>query len=183
MCLAFCQISFGRLCDPQAGSNAEEAWLDISYTLFWKGYDIWCARQKLVKRYWSEIAPNDWNKRKKKNNRKRKKKANQSYCTDPFHFLQRCDNSSKEKPTRCECSEFQRPRKRMATKDIRDFITKFPTLKPLSAFELKRTINKKSLKRHREESSSTRIQNRIFETQSDLIRGQHDRGKRRKCSL
>jgi ribonuclease HI len=151
-------------------SNPEEAWLDISDTLFWQGYNIWISRKRLTKTYWNNIAPSEWNKYKKKpKSRKRKQRSSPSHCANPFHFLERRDNFSKEKPTKCFCYEFHRPSKHRANRDIRSFITTFPRLQPANFQNHLNLIENVLLQRV---SPIT--------TRQDLIRDQHDRGRKRK---
>jgi Fe-S cluster biosynthesis and repair protein YggX len=160
-----------------SSANFEEPWLDISKHLFWHGYNLWTVRKKLTREFWKNIAPDDWKKHKEKdtnkinnkNLRKRKNKEIMSQCTDPFHFLKKCDNLSKEKPTICPCSEFHRPQKRSISYDIRNFVTSFPTLKCPTKIITKTQVNK-----------SFSSKKKKFSTKEDKIRDQHDRGKKRK---
>jgi hypothetical protein len=151
--------------------EVETGLTDISKTLFWHGYNVWCARKRLVKQFWKKIAPVEWNKYKKKNLRvERRKKA--IHCCDPFHFLQKCNNLSKEKSTPCSCSEFHLPIKKIPERNILDFITLFPKIQSQSQKEIEHNILRKSVKYV--------VKNKFIETQEDKIRDQHDRGKRRK---
>ena len=141
-----------------SSDDAEAAWLDISDTLFWEGYNMWCARKKLIKAFWTNLAPQEWHKQRKNCDRKKK---NVSHCTDPFHFLKKYQDLSGEKLTKCPCSEYYRshPTK---SKDIRNYFI-FPRIKPLRPFDLKRQG----------------YQYNGF-TKEDRIRSEHDRGKKRK---
>ena len=98
--------------------------LDISKALFWQGYELWSKRKSMMKEFWKNIAPEEWKthkkqkvKRKEKKNgksqtkekkgSKRKRKEDEiSQCVDPFHFIQKCDNLSKERLTKCSCFRF-----------------------------------------------------------------------------
>ena len=64
--------------------NPDAAWNDISKTLFWSGYLVWKKRKALYRDFWNNIAPEEWNPRRK--GKKQKRYANSS-CWDPFHFL------------------------------------------------------------------------------------------------
>ena len=152
--------------------DAEKAWTDLSKTLFWQGYNIWCTRKHLMRRFWKETAPKEWIKKRKKDRRKNKT-LNVSQCHDPFHFLRKIDDSSKERSTKCFCSITSK--KSLKNTDIRIFTTPI-SIKILSPFEMKRQIMTKSYKSTVQEIHRT---NR-FKVQSDLIREQQDREKRRK---
>ena len=144
------------LCDStESRTDAEKAWIDISKTLFWQGYAIWSMRKKLNKVFWKDIAPTEWNKyninssihRKAKqkaylSRRKRKHHSTPSSCSNPFHFLNKCGDYSKEKPTNCPCSQSHRPMKRSVIHDIRSLISSFPKLLPISIGDIERTVYK-----------------------------------------
>ena len=55
--------------------KAEEAYTDISKTLFWSGYRIWKKRKLLNGIFWKRIAPEEW-KKKGKIRIQREKKEN-----------------------------------------------------------------------------------------------------------
>ena len=114
---------------------------------------------------------------KKKDRRKRKHRDNPSQCIDPFHFLVRCDELSKEKPTKCPCSEFHRPRKRTASQNIQNFFTAFPSIHAPSSHELEW----KPLPNHRASIHlNSKSKHKPVITKESKIRDQHDRGKKRK---
>ena len=151
----------------------EEGWYDIAKS-FWSGYEMWKKRRRLVKAYWNNIAPNEWKKNKKKEktqSRKRKKRSNPSQCVDPFHFFPKCNDFSKQRPTRCKCSEYHRPAKGLLSKDIRNFAKRFPTISQEGSIP---DFHHKSKTSFKEQKNLYRSR-----TQADQIRGQHDRGKRR----
>jgi hypothetical protein len=141
-----------RLTDHHA-----EAWLDISKTLFWSGYAIWKRRQILVKKYWREIVPEEWKKNSLQKKKKRKTYDNPSHCTDPFHFFPKCYDFTKQRLTRCKCSRVS-IQKRSRNRDIRSFSSIFPRTHVLQQHFRSRNL---------------------FSTRTELIRQQHDRGKRK----
>jgi hypothetical protein len=172
----------------ESRTDAEKAWIDISKTLFWQGYAIWSMRKKLNKVFWKDIAPSEWNKyninssihRKAKqkaylSRRKRKHHSTPSSCSNPFHFLHKCGDYSKEKPTNCPCSQSHRPMKRSVIHDIRSLISSFPKLLPISIGDIERTVYIKERIDTEKESRSI-----LFTTHDDLVRDEHDRGKKRK---
>jgi hypothetical protein len=151
----------------------EVAWLEISKSLFWHGFEIWKKRKVLTKRFWKNIAPEEWKKKgnnqKHNNNRKGKKqRVNPSQCLDALHFLPKCHDFTKQRPTKCGCSEYHRPAKRSFTRDIQGFLDRFPFIQvPIH------------------ENNETKIKSshhHFFTTRTDHVREQHDRGKRRKLT-
>ena len=92
----------------------------------------------------------------------------------PFHFLERCGDFSKEKPTKSPCSKFYRPPKRTAVRDIRNFLTTFPSLQSRSY--------QRNLGQNSNEDKYRQHKNDLMTTKEDKIRDQHDRGKKRKYS-
>jgi hypothetical protein len=159
-----------------AGAECEKAWIDISHTLFWAGYNIWKKRKKLVQSFWNKIAPEEWKKvqqkgkQSNKNTGKKRKRYNPSQCLDPFHFSSKIHDFTKQLPTRCPCSEYHRPIKHKS-RDIRSFLTSFTSIKA--------PVIKNDL--IHQEITNTKIHNRKrFYTQADRIRDQHDSGKRKK---
>jgi hypothetical protein len=89
----------------------DQALLELSKTLFWKGYAIWIRRKTLVADYWKNIAPDDWkHKRQKKLTEKKRKKNNIKAiykCRNPFHFLKKHNDLTHQRPTPCSCSYSQ----------------------------------------------------------------------------
>jgi len=165
--------------------------LDLSKTLFWKDYDLCVLRKNLTKEFWKNVAPEEWKSHKKKkkerkrNNSKaeskgkakrqrksrRNKKSEITDCVDPFHFLTKCEELSKERETKCLCSRFHRPKKRKAELNIENFMTVFPKLHPMSSRDIELSLFDKKL---------SCIKKSNFPTKESNIRDQHDRGKKRK---
>jgi hypothetical protein len=87
----------------------DRAFEDISKTLFWQGYSLWSKRKLLSSHFWKNIAPEEWKPHKKehKNAKKRSDAKIASLCTNPFHFLRKYTDLSKQRPTRCFCSRVQ----------------------------------------------------------------------------
>jgi hypothetical protein len=98
--------SFGALLKLHGHDNREGALLEISRSLFFSGFRIWSKRQSLASRYWRDIAPEN-RKRvlRKKSKKKKEEKQIESKCMNPFHYLQRHCNLSRQRLTRCPCSE------------------------------------------------------------------------------
>jgi hypothetical protein len=40
--------------------EGDKTFEELSKELFWQGYNIWNKRKKLMSKFWTEIAPNDW---------------------------------------------------------------------------------------------------------------------------
>ena len=142
-----------------AGVDPEEATTDISRTLFFSGYRVWEARQQLNSYFWREIVP-EKRLTLKKGKRKRKKDADmaiQTNCKNSFHFLIRHLMLSSARHTRCACSHVPTTPKPPHSRDIRDFLYKFPTL-----------VQPRGQKYARPS---------LHLDQDDLVRMQHDRGK------
>jgi len=140
--------------------NREVALLDISRTLFFAGFRVWSKRHHLNSYYWNHIAPD--NRKVQTHLAKRKKhkvdnSASLSKCKNLFHFLARHSNLSSERNTKCPCRTVTYRAKVYKTHPITAFVYKFP-----------RT----------EIPSSTNIKD--FMTRADVIREQHDRGRKRK---
>ena len=84
-------------------STCDEAFEDISFTLFWHGYQIWKLRRSKVNRFWKEIARDEWKPHSAKQSRN-KHKLEEDKCRNPFHFLSRHRNLSQQRRTPCPCS-------------------------------------------------------------------------------
>ena len=144
----------------------EEAYNDISKTLFWSGYRIWKQRKVLNTRFWKEIAPDEWKKKGKEKKSTRKRKHNRGLssenCRNALHFFPKMFDFTKQRPNRCKCSQYHRPPKRTTTRDIRSFSKMFPTIQ--------KSVSKIP--------STSR-----FLTQTDRIREHQYRLKRRKITL
>ena len=136
--------------------------------------NIWKKRKKLTQTFWNKIAPEEWKKvliRKNSNTEKKKKRYNPSQCLDPFHFLPKVHDFTKQLPTKCPCSEYHRRSVKRKSTDIRTFLTKFPILKAP-------TVKNYSISS--ELLNTAKHTFKRFCTQADKIRDQHDRGKRKK---
>jgi len=154
--------------------HLESALTLLSDTLFWEGYEIWKKRKALVTNFWQNIAPKDWKiaVKEKKGKGKRKMRPN---CKNPFHYFEKFCDLSKQRRTPCLCSDVQRkPAPLTDLPDIRTFLTKYP--KQIFLGSNTNLSNRGS-------SSFKHIKDVEALTQTDLIRKQHDRGKRKKPPL
>jgi hypothetical protein len=136
--------------------NREEAISDLARTLFFAGFSIWSKRQKMASRFWKDITA----KKRQKKKRKRHEIEDDivsSKCKNPFHFLKRHRNLSKQRHTRCPCSKDPPIRKEISS-PMTSFIPEVPIEPPFSDILL-------------------------FISRTDHIRAQHDRGKRRKFPM
>ena len=156
----------------ESTESPEEVWLDVNRTMFWAGYDIWKKRKQLVSAFWKHIAPTEWNRKSKDSRKRNHKKANPPQCVDPFHFLPKTHDFTKQRQTKCPCSITQRPMHRTLVKDIRTFATKYPKI----------TFPNIMLSYRQSRPSTCEMQGKshnFFITRSDHVRAQHDRGKRK----
>jgi len=154
----FRKILRGSPVDPDA------AWNDISKTLFWSGYSVWKKRKALYKDFWKNTAPDEWNPRRK--GKKQKRHAFSSSCRDPFHFLKKLKDLSKQKLTKCSCSKsplFIHS----VTHDIRSYLG-------APAIHVYAEYNGSNLQ------DLLNSDHNCFQTQQDKIRNQHNRGRKRK---
>ena len=89
--------------------NYDQAFEDISKTLFWQGYSLWNKRKHLVSNFWKNIAPEDWKPHQKQHRhaKKRLEAIIASGCNNPFHYLTKYTDLSKQRPTPCHCSRVQ----------------------------------------------------------------------------
>ena len=149
----------------------EESLLDISRTLFFAGYSIWSKRQELNSKFWKEIAPeNRKQQTSKRKKRKVEEKISQSKCRNPFHFLVRHSNLSKQRPTKCPCRSV--PQKKVyKTQSITAFISRFP-----------KTVHFDKTRTETQEKT-TSTDNNLYTTRADAIRKQHDRCKKTQENL
>ena len=147
--------------------NPDAAWNDISKTLFWSGYLVWKKRKALYRDFWNNIAPEEWNPRRK--GKKQKRNANSSCCRDPFHFLKKLKDLSKQKLTRCNCSKSSPVCINSVTLDIRSYLG-------APAIHIYEQYSDSSF----QDFFAPRNLNN-FQTQEDKIRNQHNRGRKRKC--
>ena len=129
-------------------STCDEAFEDISFTLFWHGYQIWKLRRSKVNRYWKEIARNEW------------KPHKEEKCRNPFHFLSRHRNLSQQRRTPCPCS-----------REVEDLPPIYRT-QALDSFFHPQISNYTVLS-----NQTSAVQNCLYQTREDYIRGEHDRVK------
>ena len=158
------------------------AFEELSKELFWNGYKIWKTRKRLMSKFWREIAPIEWKihngkkdnkksnkgkKQNKKDNHRIEKKANKKKknkpeknayeCANPFHFLKRhCDLSNKL-PTPCQCSKIVKRKTEDKFLDMQSFL-----------------INQDA------SNISSQYNTDLYTVREDLVRGAHDRGKRKR---
>jgi len=105
-------------------NTADIAFEDISKELFWHGYKIWLTRNRRVKDFWKDVAPDNWKPHWKeiKNSKKQHEAKIAEQCTSPFHFLRRNKDLSKQRPTMCYCSRIEK-QNTYKYKDISTFFT------------------------------------------------------------
>jgi hypothetical protein len=136
------------------------AFEELSRELFWKGYAIWKKRKRLMANFWKNIAPNEWKKYNgrniQKNNKVRKKhkckiEKKEYQCQNPFHFLKKHCDLSHKLPTPCSCSQIWK----------KAMPHRFLDLTSYFAYDNFNLTNTES-----------------FTTREDLVRGEHDRGKK-----
>src|SRR4051812_37859442 len=86
--------------------TCDVAFEDISKEMFWQGYTIWKARKKHISAFWTNIPPESWKPHQKeiKNVKKLREIQIAEQCPNPFHFLIKNKDLSKQKPTICRCS-------------------------------------------------------------------------------
>lgn len=144
----------------------------LSDTLFWEGYEIWKKRKALVTNFWQHVAPKDWKVAGKEKRGKGKRKMRPN-CKNPFHYLEKFCELSGQRRTPCLCSDVQRKAAVLIeSPDIRTFLTKYPSQIFVSDAESGNVVTGPSICKN--------IENVEALTQADLIRKQHDRGKRKK---
>ena len=146
--------------------NREDALLDLSHTLFFAGFRVWKRRQQLANIFWNEVIKRKLTGMPKRKKRKRKQLAemDESKCQNPFHYLHRHSNLSNQRPTKCPC------RNRVEEKIyINQCITDFTSHIPSSSARTDFFIT----------DSKTIPQKKFFRTRTDVIRKEHDRGKKR----
>ena len=144
----------------------EDALLDLSHTLFFAGFRVWKRRQQLANIFWNEVTKRKLTGMPKRKKRKRKQLAevDESKCQNPFHYLHRHSNLSNQRPTKCPC------RNRVEEKIyINQCITDFTSHIPSSSARTDFVIT----------DSKTVPQKKFFRTRTDVIRKEHDRGKKR----
>ena len=96
-------------------------------------------------------------------------KMSESKCRNPFHYLHRHSNFSKQRPTRCPCKNVVDSKKVYVNQHITDFVVKFPKNLHNSDPRTKVLRNKSALS----------SQKKLYTTRTDEIRKEHDRNKKR----
>ena len=134
----------------------------MSRTLLFAGFDIWRKRQKLNLECWKIKPENQKLRTPKRKKAKLESVSLQNKCANPFHFLVRHSNLSQQRPTKCPC-------RNVFFQSITKFLYKLPKLE-----------NNKGRTDPFQLFSFTR--NHKFQTRTDAIMSQHDRGKKRKKS-
>ena len=105
-----------------------------------------------------------------------RKKKYDTRCNNPFHYLKRHSNFSLQKETRCPCSVAERAQRCLKSRDIRSFLTTFPRMHlPDRSVMAGSSLVLESVSRISECRKST-----DYDTRDDLIRGEHDRGKKKR---
>jgi hypothetical protein len=153
--------------------HREEFLLDLSQTLFSAGFRVWKKRQQLASRYWKEIGQRLKKGILKQRKRKRKNsedKMSESKCQNPFHYLRRHSNFSKQRLTRCPCRNVIDIKKIHANQPITEFTRKVPK-KNVPNTDPRTEIFKNK--------SNLLSQKKLFITRTDAIRKEHDRTKKR----
>jgi hypothetical protein len=154
--------------------NREEALLDLSHTLFFAGYRVWEKRQKLAAKYYRNITKVQFNgiikRKKRKKNYNADDKISESNCRNPFHYLRRHDNLSKQRPTKCPCRNVIQLQKLYINQPITVFAFKYP-IKNIPDQPVKTMVSNKK--------SKPSSQTTLFRTRTENIRREHDRGKKR----
>jgi hypothetical protein len=157
--------------------NREEALLDLSRTLFFAGFRIWKKRNQLANLYWNEVGQRLSTGTAKKRKKRKKKNTDQdnfeSKCQNPFHYLPRHANLSKQRPTKCPCRNVVATNKIFTDQPITKFVFKYKK----SRKNASESDRKTSLRRRKKKKSS--LKNNLFITRTDAIRKEHDRGKKR----
>ena len=117
--------------------------------------------------FWNTTVPDEWKKQDWKKAPKRRKKKYDTRCNNPFHYLKRHSNFSLQRETRCPCSVAERVQRCLKSRDIRSFLKTFPRIHlPDSSVMVGSSLISECRK-------ST-----DYYTRDDLIRGEHDRGKK-----
>jgi hypothetical protein len=152
--------------------HIEDSLMILCDALFWEGYEIWMKRKSLVQNFWVNIAPEEWKVKKKKESKSRSKRKLRPNCQNPFHFCERILLLSNQRRTVCACSDI-RNRKHSDSNgvmDIRYFLTRYPnriSISSSSPFSSRRGAMRPS-----------KIVKALV--RDDLIRKEHDRGKKKK---
>jgi hypothetical protein len=145
-------------------------------TLFWGSYRIWRKRKRLVRLYWDSVG------RSQLKRHRRWKGNNESACGNSFHFLKKVADLSKQRLTRCPCSCIARNRSPSPLPDIRSHFVTQQHILPKSSKQNQTVPSHLVMDSldHKHVPAQTNAGARI--TQSDAIRAEHDRGKKRKMT-
>lgn len=151
----------------------EEFLLDLSQTLFLAGFRVWKKRQQLASRYWNEVGQrqkkgNVKQKKRKRNNKE--EKMTESKCQNPFHYLRRHSNFSKQRPTKCPCRNVLDFKSTYVNQPITKFTRKIPRNIVFDTDPRTESLKKKP---------DLLSQDKLFMTRTDAIRKEHDRSKKR----
>jgi hypothetical protein len=134
--------------------ECDSALLELRKTFFWDNYRIWKKRKSLISQY--------WNNPQLKNKSGRKNTSDITMCKNPFHFLKKVTDISKQRLTRCPCSKVKFKK------------TFFPDIRALLDYDSVPIINvNDGLDRKHFDINMSR-------TFSDIILEDHDRKKKRK---
>ena len=163
------------LLNSQNQTTANIAFEDISKEIFWQSYSIWQTRKRHISEFWRNIVPENWKPHQKeiKNLKRIQEIKIAEQCSNPFHFLIKNKDLSKQKRTICQCSHVKNLNRVYNFKDIRSFFTlnkqnkQCQNICVISAMSLKNCKRKTSL----------------YTTREDRIRGAHDRIKRSRLDL
>jgi len=145
----------------------------LRWTFFWGGYQIWKARKALVTSYWKSAGL--------KLKKKKSAKDIPTACKNSFHFLVKHADLSKQRFTKCPCSRVRKETSSTKSFDITLFL-----IKPKKMSQHKRHKKYQKHTSHTDRLDMKHIPNvpvpirMISKTQDDIIRGEHDRGKKRK---
>jgi len=153
--------------DPEAALER------LRWTFFWGGYQIWKARKALVTSYWKSVGM--------KPKKRKSAKDPPTACKNSFHFLVKHADLSKQRLTKCPCSRVRKETSSTKSSDITSFF-----IKPKKISQHKRY---KKYQQHTSQTDRLDIKHipkvplpmrMIIKSQDDIIRGEHDRGKKRR---
>ena len=91
------------LLNSQNQTTANIAFEDIRKEIFWQSYSIWQTRKRHISEFWRNIVPENWKPHQKeiKNLKRIQEIKIAEQCSNPFHFLIKNKDLSKQKPTIC----------------------------------------------------------------------------------
>jgi len=136
-------------------------------TFFWGGYRIWKARKALVTSYWKSVG--------RKPKMKKSRKDTHTACKNSFHFLVKHNDLSRQRFTKCQCSRVNKIIPVENSTDITSFL-----IKPKKISQKNRHKSYHNDLSHFDRLDTTFPRSTRTISQSDNIRGEHDRGKKRK---